>query len=169
MWYCASGVDKKTSVLDYVVKSLYDKQEESVLTVIEDLNLVEESAKVSGNEVLKEFAGVRSALDGLEEAYTANQKKNEVPSFNSPTAKKLIDEFSSKLEVYLSSFQGQMQECERSKLILRRKIDDIIKYFGEDPVSCDTVKIFGTLQEFLRAIAFSKAAVEWKLYRSQSM
>ena len=163
-----SGVDKKTSVLDYVVKSLYDKQEESVLQVITDLSLVEDSAKLSGNELLKEFSGVRTALDGLEEAYTFNQQKNEVPSFNSPTAKQLIDEFSSKLESYLAQFQGQMQECERRKLILKKKIDDVILYFGEDPVTCDTSKIFGVLQEFLRAVSFSKAAVEWKIYRSQS-
>lgn len=88
--------------------------------------------------------------------------------FNSPTAKKMIDAFSTRLEHYLSTFQGQMNECEKNKTILSRKIDDIIKYFGEDSKSCDTSKIFGTLQEFLRAVAFSKAAVEWKLYRSQS-
>ena len=161
-------MDKKTSVLDYVVKSLYDKQEESVLVVIEELNLVEESARISGSEVLKEFTIVKSSLSSLEEAYTFNQQKSEKPSFNSPTAKKMIDEFSIKLEVYLSSFQGRMLECESAKSILRKKIDDIIKYFGEDAVACDTTKIFGTLQEFLRAVAFSKAAVEWKLYRSQS-
>lgn len=160
-------MDKKTSVLDYVVKSLYDKQEEGVLSVIEDLNLVDETARISGGEVLKEFATVRATLDSLEEAYQYNQKKNVEPCFNSPTAKKMIDEFSTKLETYLSSFQGRMQECDKSKLILKKKIDDVIQYFGEDAASCDTAKIFGTLQEFLRAVAFSKAAVEWRIYRSQ--
>lgn len=163
-----AGVDKKTSVLDYVVKSLYDKQEEGVLAVIEDLNLVEESARLSGTEVLREFAAVRAALDGLQEAYQFNQTKAAEPLFNSPTAKKMIDEFSEKLEAHLSSFQGQMQECERSKVILTKKLEDIVRYFGEEAASCDTSKIFGTLQEFLRAVAFSKAAVEWRLYRSQS-
>ena len=161
-------MDKKTSVLDYVVKSLYDKQEESVLAVLEDLNLVEDSAKLSGNEIIKEFGSILVSLNGLEEAYEFNQKKSAEPSFNSPTAKKMIDNFGQKLETYLASFQGQMQECERNKLILSRKIDDIIKYFGEDAKNCDTCKIFGTLHEFLRAVAFSKAAVEWRLYRTQS-
>lgn len=161
-------MDKKTSVLDYVVKSLYDKQEESVLAVIDDLSLVEETARLSGTEVMKEFDTVRASLDGLEDAYRFNQKKTDEPGFASPTAKKMIDEFSTKLESYLGLFQGQIQECERSKIILKKKIDDIIRYFGEDIASCDTTKIFGTLHEFLRAVAFSKAAVEWRLYRSQT-
>jgi hypothetical protein len=161
-------VDKKTSVLDYVVKSLYDKQEEAMLSVIEDLNLVEESARTSGSEVIKEFSTLRASLDSLEQAYAFNQQKSAEPGFSSPTARKMVDQFSVRLETYLSSFQGQMQECERSKTILTRKVSDIVKYFGEDAEACDTAKIFGTLQEFLRAVAFSKAAVEWKLYRSQA-
>ncbi len=48
MIYFHTGTDKKTSVLDYVVKSLYDKDEEYILLVLEDLNLVEETAKLSG-------------------------------------------------------------------------------------------------------------------------
>ena len=207
-------MDKKTSVLDYVVKSLYDKQEESVLSVLQDLNLVEDCAKLSGAEVLREYSTLRGALDGLQEAYTFNGNKlknsningngadasttgnssntsggNEV--FTSPTAKKMIDSFSARLEAHLSQFQGMMAECERSRLILQRKVDDIIRYFGEDVVAgaggggagagnnnanasgnsasgADTSKIFGVLQEFLRAVAFSKAAVEWRLYRSNS-
>ena len=35
-------------MLDYVVKSLYDKEEEDILLVLEDLNLAEEAAKLSG-------------------------------------------------------------------------------------------------------------------------
>lgn len=163
-----TGTDKKTSVLDYVVKSLYDHNEEAVLLLLDDLSLVEESSKLSGNEIIKEHASVRAALDSLQQAYEFNQKKTVGGVFNSPTAKKIIDAFSTKLEFYLSAFQGQMQECEKSKAILARKIDDVIRYFGEDSRACDTSKIFGTLHEFLRAVAFSKAAVEWRLYRSQS-
>ena len=123
---------------------------------------------ITGNEIIKEFASIRAALDSLQQVYEFNQNKTSDAVFNSPTAKKMIDAFSNRLEHYLSTFQGQMNECEKNKTILSRKIDDIIKYFGEDSKSCDTSKIFGTLQEFLRAVAFSKAAVEWKLYRSQS-
>lgn len=43
-----TGTDKKTSVLDYVIKSLYDHNEESVLSLLEDLSLVEETARLSG-------------------------------------------------------------------------------------------------------------------------
>jgi hypothetical protein len=168
-WF--AGVDKKTSVLDYVVKSLYDKQEESVLQVIDDLSLLEESSKLSCNEVLKEFATLDASLQSLENAYAFNQRKTEEPSFNSPTAKQLIDTFSTRLEAYIAQFQGLKAECDRSKLILARKINDVIRYFGEDAAAvggCDTSKIFGVLQEFVRAVSFSKAAVEWKIYRSQS-
>lgn len=120
---------------------------------------------------------MRASLDSLQQAYEYNQSKNKPAGtgsssdqavFNSPTAKTMIDAFSSRLEHFLSTFQGQMSECEKNKVILSRKIDDIIRYFGEDSKSCDTSKIFSTLHEFLRAVAFSKAAVEWRLYRSQS-
>lgn len=131
----------------------------------------------AGNEIIKEHSAVRASLDSLQQAYEYNQNKtnpsNSATSannavFNSPTAKTMIDAFSTRLEHYLSTFQGQMGECEKNKTILSRKIDDIIRYFGEDRGSCDTSKIFTTLHEFLRAVAFSKAAVEWRLYRSQS-
>jgi len=117
---------------------------------------------------------VRASLDSLQQAYEYNQKKTSGADsannavLNSPTAKTMIDAFSTRLEHYLSTFQGQMSECEKKKAILSRKIDDIIRYFGEDRGNCDTSKIFTTLHEFLRAVAFSKAAVEWRLYRSQS-
>jgi hypothetical protein len=34
------GIDKKTSVMDYVVKNLYEKNEEELLDVLDDLNLI---------------------------------------------------------------------------------------------------------------------------------
>mmetsp|Transcript_5286 Transcript_5286/g.8627 ORF Transcript_5286/g.8627 Transcript_5286/m.8627 type:complete len:506 (+) Transcript_5286:1-1518(+) len=165
------GVDKKTSVLDYVVKSFYDKQEESVLSVIEDLSLVTDSSKISGKDVVKELSALRTTLTSLENAYAENKRKHEAePTFHSPTAKQMIDDFGTKLETYMASFQGKMLECDKYKIILERKMVDIVTYFGEetDSTGCDTMKIFNVLQEFLTALSFSKAAVEWKIYRSQS-
>ena len=42
------GADKKTTVLDYVVKSLLERGEDRVLTVVDDLSVLEACSKVSG-------------------------------------------------------------------------------------------------------------------------
>jgi len=57
-----AGTDKKTSVLDYVIKSLYDHNEESVLVLLEDLSLVEETARLSGTSVCACVCNVVVAL-----------------------------------------------------------------------------------------------------------
>lgn len=54
---------------------MYDKQEEQVLTVIEELKLVNEAAKLSGSEVLKEYGLLRNSLDTLEAAYVRNHNQ----------------------------------------------------------------------------------------------
>ena len=161
-------MDKKTSVLDYVIKSLYDKQEEGILTVLTDLNLIESSARLSGTELLKEYDNLQISIENLEKSYNNNTEKYNEPNFNSPTAKKIINQYQLKLNEYLLLYQKNLIECNKNKIILIKKINDIIQYFGEDPKTCSTEKIFGSLHEFLRAIAFSKTAIEWKLYRSNS-
>jgi hypothetical protein len=46
------------------------------------------------------------------------------------------------------------------KVIMKRKISQVIEYFGEDPKSCDTSKVFGVLQQFRWAVTTSKEMVE---------
>jgi hypothetical protein len=125
------GADRKTSLLDYVVKSLYDRGEEGVLCVLQDLTLVEGGSKISGTDVLKEFGNVSKSLEGLEAAYNENTQAQSENTLTSPTAKQMMSTFSNRLSVHLVAFRELTAQCGTSGLILRRKVDDIVRYFGE--------------------------------------
>jgi len=163
---CAAGVDKKTSVLDYLVRSLYDKQEVDMLQVVDELSLVDENTKLSGSDVLKEYIGLEQTIQQLERDYSMNSSRCKAHHMQSPTAKTIIDEFSSRLLDYLKAFRDRMSECERVKALLRKKLDEIASYFGEDASSCDTCKLFGVLSEFKRVLLLSKASTEWRISRN---
>ena len=163
------GVDKKTSVLDYLVRSLYDKQEVDMLQVVDELSLVDENSKLSGSEVLNEYSGLEQALLQLEQDYSMNSSRCNALHMQSPTAKTIIDEFNSRLLDHLTAFRHRMSECEKVQTLLRKKLDEIASYFGEDTNTsccCDTRKLFGVLSEFKRALLLSKASTEWRISRS---
>ena len=60
------GVDKRTTILDYVVKGLYDKGEESILSIVNDLYLLDNFAKLSAKEALKEVNSINASLSEME-------------------------------------------------------------------------------------------------------
>ncbi len=161
-----SGVDKRTSVLDYVVRSLYDKHEERVLDVIDDLQLVDDGAKLSGAETAREFDAVARNLAFLSAEHDRNQGTLDSHSFSSPTAKLIVSQFHLRLETYLERFRPQSAKLQRWREIMGRKIRETVDYFGEDSAACDTGKIFAVLQKFRNALIFCKESAEWKIYRS---
>jgi diaphanous 2 len=48
------GVDKQTTVLDYVVRMIFERGERSVLNVTDDLNMVEESMRIPSDDVVRD-------------------------------------------------------------------------------------------------------------------
>lgn len=160
------GVDNKTSLLDYVVKSLYDKGEQNVLAVVDDLNLVDKSSKLSDAEVLKEVEGISKNFKFLMEELQRNELNMSGNVLRSPTAKLIVNDFHTALQAYLHTFTSQVEEVAKWSGVMRRKVKEIVEYFGEDAGKCDTVKIFAVLQEFRTALLFSKESVEWKLRRA---
>lgn len=163
-----TGADKRTSVLDIVVRSLYDKGEARVLEVIEDLQLVDDGARLSGDEAGREFDAIARNLAFLSAEHERNQGTIDNHSFSSPTAKLIVSQFHARLEAYLEGFRQQNSKLLRWREVMGRKIREIVEYFGEDAASCDTAKIFGVLQKFRSALLFCKEATEWKIYRSGS-
>jgi predicted nuclease with TOPRIM domain len=162
---CA-GVDKKTSLLDYMVKSLYDKNEENLLEVIEDLTqLSDNTLPLSTTEALNEYESLQKQLTGLQKELERVQPSNSI--FSSPTAKLMSDSYCTALEKHLNEARERIAFISKRKILLSKKIRALMEYFGEDPKSIDNNAIFQALKEFRRALAFSKETVEWKLSRSQ--
>lgn len=167
MW--SSGVDKRTSVLDVVVRSLYDRGEERVLEVIEDLSLVEEGARLSVVDAAREFSALEKQLAFLRAEYQRNMVNSDRNVFSSPTAKTMVSHFGTRLESYLGVFDERTAKLLRWRGVLRKKTSDVLQYFGEDSVggdSIDTIKVFTVLQKFRSALLFCKESAEWKIYRS---
>jgi hypothetical protein len=55
------GVDKKTSILDYVVKNIIDKGEERLLSVSRELSVVDDAGRLSCKEIVKEIELIKRA------------------------------------------------------------------------------------------------------------
>ena len=56
----------------------------------------------------------------------------------------------------------KMEEVMKLKGLVARKVTTVIEYFGEDENTCDTTKIFQTLQQFKSAVEVSKQTAERK-------
>jgi len=66
------GVDKKTTVLDYVVKSLYDRGDQGALSFVSDLYLLDDHSKMSAMESLNEVLAINNSLKAMEAELATN-------------------------------------------------------------------------------------------------
>lgn len=148
------GVDKKTTVLDYMVKSLIDKNEHRLLDITEDFGILERVVKLSGVDILKEMEGVEKNFKILSsELDRCNARQGEESDRDRL--------YRQRLQVKVEQFSLQLSGVSRYQNIMRNKITESIEYFGEDTDgSCNTQKIFGTMHMFCSSIARSRATVE---------
>ena len=174
------GVDKKTSLLDYVVKNLYDKEEQEILDVIQEFKILDEccSKKLSASDVKRDFEQVLNIIQRLNAAYDSSSKTNNTSTESdsaksplnetkSPIAKILSSKYVGNLKTFVSNVNEKVAELKTWKDLLSAKHTEIVDYFGEESDhSCDTIKVFTVMQEFKKALAFSKQAIEWKIQRS---
>ncbi|RYH28724.1 hypothetical protein EON65_11160 [archaeon] len=162
-------MDKKTSLMDYVVKTLYDKNEESLLLVIDDLSLLgDNTSPLNSLEVLHDLKQIDKQMEVLnQELLRARSLSSVQEIFSSPTAKAISDKYTVQLQIYIAGFEEQIGMLHKRKVLFLRKIQALMEYFGEDVKQTDSSRIFNALKEFRRTLAFSKESVEWKLYRSQ--
>lgn len=151
-----------------MVKSLYDKNEENLLEVIDDLTqLSDNTLPLSTTEALNEYDNLQKQLSSLQREMERVQPSNNI--FSSPTAKAMSDDYCVALEKHIISSRERITYINKRKVLLTKKIRALMEYFGEDPKNTDNTAIFHALKEFRRALAFSKEAVEWKLSRSQQV
>ena len=178
------GADKKTSVLDYVVKSLYDRGEERVLIVADDLAIVEECMRTSGKDIARTLTEILDTYAKLKEECERIRHKRMNGEANSPLPKRSggpddtdnspKDEMTStsalfvhRMDDQLKSFKDLADEVGRLRGIMTRKVTELAEYFGEDEADCDTTSIFTVLQQFRRALKDSKASIERKQKSAQ--
>lgn len=147
------GIDKKTTVLDYVVKSIIDKGEDRILDVSDDLIMVDQCTKLSGKEILRECEIVEKNYKMLQEELgrCEVQIKEEVIGVNSPNptspsqrrsrARHMNGKFKASLEINVNNFKDVLKDVDKSCQLMNRKLNEVLEYFGEDQKTCDTMKV----------------------------
>ncbi len=164
------GADKKTTVLDYVVKSLFDRGEERVLVVAEDLGVLEGVSKISGSEIGRQLGEVETTFESLkselDDAKAIVAPTSPVPSPASggggaveSNGESSHEMFIKRLGAHVREFENKVEEVKKCRRLMQRKVTEVVEYFGEDPATCDTGRIFDVLQEFRKALTSSKEAV----------
>lgn len=158
-------MDKKTSVLDYVVKSLLDKADDAVMGVSEDLSFDDETARISGKDTGREVDAIQQGFAQLESAYSEARNKPSV----SEAANAFTEPFVQRLGGFLDAHRAQVKEMTKTRQLMDRKIVIVVEYFGEDENVCDTTNIFSVLREFKMAFEHSRKALIARMERANRM
>ena len=167
-------MDKKTSVLDYVVKKILSKGDDKILNVAEDISLADEVARLSGSELTKSLQAHGLTLQSL--TNELERVKGNTSTSTSTLSKlnaiavteDITKQYIKSIETFLNESNSRSIEMSRLKTLMIRKTNEVIEYFGEDSSTCDTNKIFNVLMEFRKAIITSKNTAIQKLQRQQS-
>lgn len=158
-------MDKKTSILDYVVKSLIDRGEQSTLRVAEDLLFDDETCRISGKDTIREIDQLEQSIKQTEEIHRSALNN---PSNQSELIQECTPAFCERLGIFLENSQGKLTELSKMRELMNRKIITVVEYFGEDEKTCETTKIFSVLREFKTAFESSRVTFLGRLERSKS-
>jgi hypothetical protein len=154
------GVDKKTTILDYMVKSLLDKNEYRLLDITDDFEILDSVVKLSGSEILKDMDGIEKSFKLLEGEH---ERCQEAAAAEGASESDVDNKYRMRLQMKIEQFSMQLSNVTRYQNIMRNKITEAVEYFGEEtegPGACDTLKVFGTLHLFCKSITESKVTVE---------
>ena len=149
------GVDKKTSVLDYVIKSLIEKGEDRLLSISETLDIDEETTRLSGGDASREVEMLSKDFSKLDCEYN-NARNGKVVS---EAVSAFNGEFTDRMEDFLQYARSTMSKVHKVHDLMKRKIVTVMEYFGEDAGDCETTKIFSVIRQFLVAFESSKKAM----------
>lgn len=151
------GVDKKTSVLDYVVKSIIAKGTTAILDVTDDVSSAGEASRLSGRDMMHEVEAIISHLKYMEEERkSADEIRSGIVTINE-VVYRLSERFITVIDEKIYGFQQQLHDLKKYRDIMAKKMKEAIEYFAEDASTCDTSKIFSVLEQFISAIKSSKA------------
>lgn len=161
---------------------MYEKEEDYLLGVIEDLHLLADQQSNNGThlsamEATQDYASLSKQIELLqtelqraEDVYQKRmQTEDENKVFASPTARAMSDEYSNTLNEYLVVARDKLQILTKKKTLLKTKLRSLMEYFGEDVNCSDNLPIFNAIKEFRKALAFSKESIEWKIRQQNPM
>ena len=131
------GVDKKTTILDYVVKSTIDRGDGHLLELGDDLIMLKTHAKLSGIAVKAEMEMVEQQSKDMH--LELEKTQNNIPEDIQKREMTLgyIRELTGKLSI----FDQRMTDLRRLNQLRMRKIVELVEYFGEDASTCDTDRL----------------------------
>ena len=145
--------------MDYVVKSLYDRKEERLLDVVQDLAAIDDAARISSADCLRDMDELKKQLDGLKDELARVSGSSSAAGLS--PKKSMAAAFAEALGLQIEGFQAAVDDLDRTRAILVRNVDEVIEYFGES-ATCSTGEIFSVLQHFRRALSAAKEVVERK-------
>ena len=155
-----------------------------MLTVADDLSVLETCSKVSGNEIGKHMGELEDQYGKLQSEGEKVRKQQADGSLIHVRREELVSEgkegegkdseskdgegesesmhtqFLAALDQRLAAFKPKMEQLAKSRKLMLKKVTEVVEYFGEDSSKCDTVSIFNVLQEFRTALRTSKEALE---------
>jgi len=162
--------------VDYVVKSLYDRKEQRLLDVVADLQPVEEASRLSAADCARDMDELRKAFAGLEEELARvreRQAKGEAlspqpqpgPGYSGSGSgspkRSMSSAFVEALALHVSTFAASLEDLDRARALMTRKVAEVVEYFGESSTT-STADIFSVLIQFRRALTAAKEVVERK-------
>lgn len=142
----AKAFDKKTSILQYVIK-LIDRNDSSCLDFPSELSHVSEAARVQVDQIV---ADKESLLESHRKS--VNMVKSLIQENSRDMSLAAMMEFLKK-----SSSQCDELCAEIDKL--KEKFASALTYFGEDP-AMSSIEFFSTLSQFIQAFIEEREAVE---------
>jgi hypothetical protein len=151
------GIDKKTTVLDYVVGSMYDRLEDDDIfeRLINELEDTESASRIGTNK------DIRDEIELILRNYSDLEKEcSRLESGNS--LDQLYPLYKPNLTNYLSKFKDTVDMLRSSRTEMAKRIEDVIQYFGEDIHSCEMSKVFDVLGHFRKALVKNQ-----ELYKKQ--
>ena len=113
------------------MKVLFDKGEEKVLSIIDDIYLLDENANLSGFDTIKEYNTLTSSITELEgEFQNSNGNIPREIDLDKVVWSDLQKCYSDRLERFISDFKDKMAEALRSKELMELKVSSLSEYFG---------------------------------------
>jgi len=139
-------VDKKTSVLDYIVRTTVKKSED-MLTFAEDFTDIEKASRFPLREIYKSHENVKNGLKHAERELevTGGQK----------TLDSNATEFTQALTGFCRSARQEINDLEEESERLRQNAARLAEYFAENPKIVMTDEIFNKLMLFTKALKSS--------------
>lgn len=180
-------MNKKLTVLDYVLKCAYEKgEEELLLGLVDQLKVVDDCMNMSSQEIVQDMESLQCTLHFLEQELLYSRRKITlhpyVQNSQSQVIQVLRSRYTVQLENYVKEFRVRMPSLLQAKVLLQKKLVDLADFFAYDSSnsdafnhnSCtvtekiDTIQIFQSLQELRNEINKSKEKVEWQVYHEKS-